>query len=281
MTAIAETTDTAPVVCHRDNEIAVITLNRPQRLNAFTAEMGSAIRAALDDTDADDSVRAVVITGSGRAFCAGADLSGGSSTFELRTGAPGEVPRDGGGMVSLRIFESLKPVVVAVNGPSAGVGVTMTLPADLRIASDDARFGFVFVRRGIVPEACSSWFLPRLVGLPTALRWTMGGQMVSAAEAFEHGLVQKVVPKDQVLAEAIAAARELTDGTAPVSVALTRQLMWRMGGADSPYAAHAADSKGIFYRGTMDDAAEGVTSFLEKRDPEFTDSVSTDLPRIF
>ncbi|QTI68689.1 enoyl-CoA hydratase-related protein [Gordonia polyisoprenivorans] len=265
----------------RHDEIAVITLNRPDRLNAFTFEMGDQIQAAFDETDADDSVRAVVITGAGRAFCAGADLAQGATTFELEEKEPGEVPPDSGGRLTLRIFASLKPVVMAINGPSAGVGVTMTLPADARIASETARFGFVFTKRGLVPEAASTWFLPRLVGLPTALRWTLGAQMVGAAEALEAGLVQRVVAPDEVLDAAIAAAREMTAGTAPVSVALTRQLLWRMAGAPSPLDAHHADSAAIYFRGRMPDVAEGVTSFLEKREPTFTDSVATDLPEIF
>lgn len=273
--------ESSTVVVERDGEIAILRMNRPDRLNAFTFQMGEELKAALDETDADDAIRAVVITGTGRAFCAGADLGAGGSTFELKAPEPGVVPPDSGGQLALRIFRSLKPVVMAINGPSAGVGVTMTLPADARIASEDARFGFVFTKRGLVPEACSSWFLPRLVGLPTALRWTLGAQMVPAAEALEAGLVQQVVPKADVVATAVATARELTAGVAPVSVALTRQLMWRMAGAPDPWVAHEADSKAIYYRGTMPDVSEGVTAFLEKRDAHFTDRVSTDLPDIF
>ena len=265
----------------RDDEIVILRLNRPDRLNAFTHEMGEEIKAALAVTDADDSVRAVVITGNGRAFCAGADLEAGADTFVHGETTPGVVPPDSGGQTALRIFDSLKPVVAAINGPAAGVGVTMTLPADARIASDDAKFGFVFTRRGLVPEACSSWFLPRLVGIPTALKWTYGGQMVSATEALDSGLVQQVVPKDQVVDTAIAVARDMTADSAPVSVALTRQLIWRMAGAPSPRDAHEADSKAIFVRGSMPDVAEGVTAFLEKRRAVFTDKVSSDLPEIF
>ncbi|MXP23551.1 enoyl-CoA hydratase [Gordonia sp. HNM0687] len=281
MTSPTEQTAEQHTVLERDGDVAIIRLNRPDRLNAFTHQMGEELIAVFDETDADDSVRAVVITGTGRAFCAGADLGGGATTFELEQQEPGEVPRDMGGQVTLRIFESLKPVVMAVNGAAAGVGVTMTLPADVRIASDDAKFGFVFAQRGLVPEAASTWFLPKLVGLPTALQWTMGAKMVPVAEAHERGLVQQVVPKDEVLSTAIATAREMTSTTAPVSVALTRQLLWRMAGAPSPWDAHRADSKAIYYRGTMADVAEGVTSFLEKRPATFTDRVSTDLPDIF
>ncbi|MFW0794020.1 enoyl-CoA hydratase-related protein [Gordonia sp. CPCC 205515] len=280
MPSLDETTTDATIVIDRDDEIAILRLNRPDRLNAFTFEMGEALKAALDATDADDTVRAVVITGTGRAYCAGADLGSGADTFVLEESEPGQVPPDSGGQLALRIFESLKPVVIAVNGPSAGVGVTMTLPADARIASDDAKFGFVFTKRGLVPEACSTWFLPRLVGLPTALRWTLGAKMVSATEALEAGLVQQVVPKAAVVDTAIAVAREMTEG-APVSVALTRQLLWQMAGAPSPRVAHEADSKAIYHRGTMPDVAEGVTAFLEKRQPVFTDTVSADLPEIF
>ncbi|GAC70538.1 enoyl-CoA hydratase-related protein [Gordonia soli] len=266
------------VVTERRGPIAVLRLNRPDRLNAFTIPMMEQLIAAFDETDADDSVRAVVLTGTGRAFCAGADLEAGASTFASPTD---EVPPDGGGQVALRIHRSLKPVVSAVNGAAVGVGVTMTLPTDIRIASDDARFGFVFTKRGIVPEACSSWFLPRLVGLPTSLRWAMGGQTVGADEALERGLVQQVVAKDQVLDTAVDVATELITDTAPVSVALTRQLLWRMAGAPGPFDAHLADSRGIHHRGQSADVAEGVTSFLEKRPPRFTDRVSTDLPDIF
>ena len=281
VTSPTEQTAEQHIVLERDGDVAIIRLNRPDRLNAFTHQMGEELIAVFDETDADVTVRAVVITGPGRVFCAGADLGGGATTFELEQQEPGEVPRDMGGQVTLRIFESLKPVVMAVNGAAAGVGVTMTLPADVRIASDDAKFGFVFAQRGLVPEAASTWFLPKLVGLPTALQWTMGAKMVPVAEAHERGLVQQVVPKDEVLSTAIATAREMTSTTAPVSVALTRQLLWRMAGAPSPWDAHRADSKAIYYRGTMDDVAEGVTSFLEKRPATFTDRVSTDLPDIF
>lgn len=266
----------------RDGEIVIIRLNRPDRLNAFTLQMGAEIRAVLDETDADDSVRVVVLTGEGRAFCAGADLEAGGSTFDASSEVAGdEVPPDEGGLLTLRMFASLKPIVAAINGPSAGVGVTMTLPADVRIASEDAKFGFVFAARGFVPEAVSSWFLPRLVGLPTALQWTIGAKMVQVDEALERGLVQQVVPKDKVLETAIAVAREMTANSAPVSAALTRQLLWRMAGAPSPMDAHHADSKAIFYRGQSGDVYEGVMSFLEKRPATYPNTVSKDLPDIF
>jgi enoyl-CoA hydratase/carnithine racemase len=270
------------VLLERDGDIAVLRLHRPDRLNAFTNEMCERVIELMDECDADDGIRAVVVTGTGRAFCAGADLGGGGDTFVLENDPDtGGAPADQGGRVALRFYRSTKPVIAAVNGPAAGVGVTMTLPADVRIASDTARFGFVFVRRGIVPEACSSWFLPRVVGIATALRWTLGGKMVSAEEALAGGLVSEIVPADRVLARAIEVAREMTEGTAPVSVALTRQLMWRMLGAESPEVAHRADSLAVYLRGASGDAHEGVESFLEKRSPEFPDRISAGLPDLF
>ncbi|NMO03697.1 enoyl-CoA hydratase [Gordonia sp. TBRC 11910] len=270
----------------RRGATAVIWLNRPDRLNAFTYAMRDDIIAAFDATDADDAVRAVVITGTGRAFCAGADLEAGGDTFmpeegfddadagSLREGGARSVPPDSGGTTALRIYASRKPVVVAVNGPSAGVGVTMTLPGDVRIASDDAKFAFVFTRRGLVPEACSTWFLPRIVGIATALRWTLAGATVKASEALDAGLISEVVPKAEVLDRALAIAAEFADGTAPVSVALTRQLMWRMLAADGPLEAHRAESRALFERGQSADVREGVASFLEKRPASFADAVS-------
>ncbi|WP_280424530.1 enoyl-CoA hydratase-related protein [Nocardia carnea] len=279
---MTETSDSCPVLLERDGEIAILRLHRPDRLNAFTEEMCERLLAAMDEIDADDSVRAVVLTGSGRAFCAGADLAAGGDTFVLGDDpATGAAPADQGGLVALRFYRSTKPIVAAINGPAAGVGVTMTLPADIRIASDTAKFGFVFTRRGLVPEACSSWFLPRIVGISTALEWTLGGRMVGAAEARERGLVRETVPADEVLDRALELARELVEGTAPVSVALTRSLMWRMLGAESPEVAHRADSLGIYLRGTSDDVREGVESFLAKRDPRFPDRISAGLPDLF
>jgi enoyl-CoA hydratase/carnithine racemase len=269
--------------------VATITLNRPDRLNAFTARMMADLIAAFDLTDADDAVRAVIVTGAGRGFCAGADLSAGASTFnhERRTdpiraeGLVGGVQRDGGGRLTLRIYESLKPVIAAVNGPAVGVGVTMQLPMDIRLASTDARFGFVFARRGITPEAASSWFLPRLVGMQTALEWCYTGRVFPAQEALERGLVRSLHAPDELLPAARALAREIADNTAPVSIALTRQLLWRMAGADQPMEAHKADSRAIQARGASGDAAEGVTAFLEKRPPHYPNRVSTDLPDIW
>lgn len=255
-----------------EDGIATLTLNRPDKLNAFNTQMMQEMIAAFDQTDADDSVRVVIVTGAGRAFCAGADLSAGAATFDYSTrgGQDKEartvegVQRDGGGLLTLRIYDSLKPVIAAVNGPAVGVGVTMQLAMDIRMASTDAKYGFVFSRRGINPEACSSWFLPRLVGVQTALEWCYSGRVFPAQEAHERGLVRSLHAPDDLLPAARALAREIADNTAPVSIALTRQLIWRMAGASHPMEAHMADSRGIQARGAMADAKEGVTSFLEK-----------------
>jgi enoyl-CoA hydratase/carnithine racemase len=261
--------------------VAVLRLNRPHRLNAFTPEMADSIIAAFDACDLDDTVRAVVMTGAGRAFCAGADLAAGEDTFVRGGEEKGDVPPDEGGQVSLRIFRSNKPVIAAVNGPAAGVGVTMTLPADMRIASDTAKFGFVFTRRGVVPEACSHWFLPRIVGIATALEWTLGGKMVSATEALERGLVREVVAPEQVLDRAIAIATELTEGTAPIAVAMTRRLMWRMLGAAGPETAHEIETTALYTRGRSEDVREGIAAFFAKRRPDFPEQVSTGLNKYF
>jgi enoyl-CoA hydratase/carnithine racemase len=258
--------------------ILTLTLNRPGRLNAFTEQMSQELVSAFDRADKDDEIRAVVLTGAGRGFCAGADLGAGGASFAYPDGA---AHRDRGGQVSLRIFESLKPVIVAVNGPAVGIGVTMTLPADVRLASTAARFGFVFARRGIVPEAASSWFLPRLVGISRALEWTTTGRIFDAREAQEGGLVRSVHEPADLLPAAYALAREIADHTAPVSVAITRQMMWRMLGADHPMAAHQLDSRAIQARGVSGDAGEGVTAFLEKRPASFPDRVSADMPDFF
>jgi enoyl-CoA hydratase/carnithine racemase len=262
--------------------VVTVTLHRPERLNAFTSTMGRELIEALDRADANDAVRAVVVTGAGRAFCAGADLGGGGDTFDWRDRQEGDaIPRDGGGRVALRIFESRKPVIAAINGPAVGVGITMTLPMDLRLAAEGARFGFVFSRRGIVPEACSSWFLPRIVGIGQAMEWVATGRVFSAEEALAGRLVRSVHPPGELLDAARALAREIADHTAPVSVALARRLLWTMLGADHPMAAHRADSRAMFSRGQSDDAREGVTSFLEKRPARFPDRVSDGLPELF
>jgi enoyl-CoA hydratase/carnithine racemase len=278
------------------DHVLTITLNRPDRLNAFTGTMMNELIAAFDAADADDDVRAIIVTGAGRAFCAGADLSEGTKTFDFaaradrpdKQGTPQrpdggidyshESVRDGGGRVSLRIYECLKPVIAAINGAAVGVGATMLLPMDIRIASSDARFGFVFNRRGITPEACSSWFLPRAVGISQALEWTYSGRVFPAQEALDGGLVKQVVAPDALMDTARALAREIADNSAPVSVALTRQMLWRMLGADHPMEAHKVDSRSIYARGRMQDVKEGINSFLEKRPPVFTEKVSKDMP---
>ncbi|MDE1947949.1 MAG: crotonase/enoyl-CoA hydratase family protein [Burkholderiales bacterium] len=295
--AVVTTHETLVTELHE--HVLTITLNRPDKLNAFNAAMMNELIAAFDAADADDAVRAVVVTGAGRAFCAGADLSAGAKTFDYAArsdrpdksadarGADGRIDwshesvRDGGGRVTLRIFRSLKPVIAAVNGPAVGIGATMLLPMDIRLAADDARFGFVFTRRGIAPEACSSWFLPRLVGISRALEWTMSGRLFPAVEAQQAGLVRSLHPGAELLAAAQALAHEIADHAAPVSVALTRQMMWRMLGAEHPMQAHRIDSRAIYARGAMADAKEGVSSFLEKRTPHFVDSVSRDMPEFF
>jgi enoyl-CoA hydratase/carnithine racemase len=263
--------------------VLTITLNRPDRLNAFTPTMQRELIEAFDRADADDAVRAVVVTGEGRGFCAGADLAGGGSTFDWRERDAGDsgVPRDGGGQVVLRIFDSLKPVIAAINGPAVGVGITMTLPMDVRIAATGTKIGFVFARRGIVPEACSSWFLPRLVGISQALEWVETGRVFSSEEALAGGLVRSLHPADEVLAAARALASEIASEAAPVSVALARRMMWTMLGASHPMEAHRADSRAMFARGQSADAREGVESFLEKRPAQFSDRVSDGLPELF
>ena len=264
------------------DRVLTLTLDRPDRLNAFTPTMGRELIDAFDRADADDGVRAIVVTGAGRGFCAGADLAAGGSTFDWRDRRDGdEIPRDGGGQVALRIFDSTKPVIAAINGPAVGVGITMTLPMDIRLAAAGAKIGFVFVRRGIVPEACSSWFLPRIVGISQAMEWVATGRVFSAEEALAGGLVRSVHPQDELLGAARQLALEIADSAAPVSVALARRLMWTMLGAAHPMEAHRADSRAMFARGQSDDAREGVTSFLEKRDPKFTDRVSDGLPELF
>jgi enoyl-CoA hydratase/carnithine racemase len=264
-----------------DDRVLTITLNRPERLNAWTPTMGRELIAALDRADADDEVRAVVFTGAGRGYCAGADLAAGGETFDWRQReAEGPVPRDGGGQFTLRVFECTKPVIAAINGPAVGVGATMTLPMDVRLAADDARIGFVFARRGIVPEACSSWFLPRVVGISRAMEWVATGRVFGAQEALEAGLVRSLHPSGELLDAAYTLAREIADNTAPVSVALARRLMWTMLGAEHPMLAHRADSRAMFARGQSADAHEGITSFLEKRPPQFPDRVSEGLPDV-
>jgi enoyl-CoA hydratase/carnithine racemase len=269
-----------------DGPIATITLDRPDRLNAFTGRMMQDMIGAFDEIDADDRVRAVIVTGAGRGFCAGADLGSGGDTFDADAQAGGTAPpemeqRDGGGLVTLRIFECTKPVIAAINGPAVGIGVTMTLPMDIRLASTQSKFGFVFARRGIVPEAASSWFLPRLVGISRATEWCYSGRVFGPDEALAGGLVRSVHEPDDLLGAAQELAEEIAHNTSAVSVALTRAMLWRMLGESHPMAAHEVDSPAIAYLGKSADAREGVTSFLEKRPPAFTDTVTEDMPPFY
>lgn len=278
--------------------VLTVTLNRPDRLNAFNTSMAGEIVGALSYADHDDAVRAVIITGAGRGFCAGADLEAGADTFnydalrdeEDEIASPVSVSgidyshpdvRDTGGIVSLRVFRCLKPVIAAINGPAVGVGITMTLPMDIRLASTSAKFGFVFARRGIVPEAASSWFLPRIVGISRAMEWCATGRVFSAEEALAGGLVRSLHTPEDLLPAATAIAREIADNTAPVSVALTRQMLWRGLTQEQPMEAHRLDSRLVYARGRQGDAAEGVTSFLEKRPAHYADRVSHEMPDVY
>ena len=273
--------------------VCTVTLDRPEKLNAVTSAMLVELRAAFDLADADDAVRAVIVTGAGRAFCAGADLSAGGRTFDRGTRgatspavAHGAAPtdeehRDGGGLVSLRVFDMKKPVIAAITGPAVGFGITVTLPMDIRIASTTARMGFVFARRGVVPEACSTWFLPRLVGMSRAAEWVYTGRVFPAEEALAGGLVSQVVQPEHLLPTARALALEIARSTAPVSVALSRQLLWKLLGADHPMDAHRLDSRCMAWTGRSADAYEGVTAFLEKRPSRFSGRPSADMPPFY
>jgi enoyl-CoA hydratase/carnithine racemase len=286
------------IIYEVSENILTITLNRPEKLNAFTGQMMTEMIDAFDRADADDNVRAIIVTGAGRGFCAGADLSAGANTFDYeeredrpeRRGARradgtvdygDESVRDGGGRLTLRIFDSLKPVIAAVNGPAVGVGLTMQLPMDVRLASENARFGFVFARRGLVPEACSTWFMSRVVGISRALEWTFTGRVFPAQEALEGGLIRAIYKPDALIPAARALAREIADNTSQVSVAITRQMLWKLLGADHPMEAHKIDSRAIYERGRSGDAREGVSSFLQKRAAKFPDRVSKDMPPFF
>jgi len=277
------------IILERSGGIATITLNRPERRNAYDPRMRSELIAAFDVTDADDAVRAVIVTGAGDYFCSGADISQGEAAFD--PDARGDdvkdrvevngIVRDGAGMLSLRIFRSLKPVIGAINGPAAGAGATFSCAFDMRLASTDAKYAFVFARRGLTPEAASSWFLPRLVGISTALEWCYSGRAVGAKEALAHGLVRSIHDQESLIPAARALAREFAENSAPVSIALTRQLMWRMLGAAHPMQAHRADTRAIRTRAHMADVREGVAAFLEKRLPQFSDRVSDGIPDVF
>jgi enoyl-CoA hydratase/carnithine racemase len=283
----AQMPDFTQIILDINDGVATITLNRPEKMNAFTGTMMNEIIAAMDITDADDSVKAVIFTGSGdRAFCAGADLTpeaGGhvfSDAAEIDDLSDDRV-RDGGGRLTLRLYDSQKPLISACNGVAVGVGATMQLPMDIRLASDTARYGFVFARRGIVPEAASSWFLPRLVGPQTALEWCMTGRVFDAAEAKERGLVRSVHPQGELMDEALKIAREIADNTSAVSVAMTRAMLWRNSMAEHPMMAHRVDSRAIYRLSRSNDAKEGIASFLEKRAPNYPDTVSGDMPDFY
>ena len=272
------------------DKVLTITLNRPDRLNAFTGQMMNDLISAFDSASNDDEVRVVIVTGEGRGFCAGADLGAGEATFNRDENPRAkktddkenlEWLRDGGGRTTLAIYDCSKPIIAAINGPAVGVGVTMTLPMDIRLANDEAKFGFVFARRGLVPEAASSWFLPRIVGISKSLEWTFSGKVFDAEEALNGGLIRSIHSKDSLLDEAKKIANEIIENTSPVSVSMTRQMLWKMLGADHPMEAHKVDSRAIYELGKGEDTKEGVNSFLEKRPPEFPSKVSKDMPDFY
>jgi len=275
--------DYSTILYDLEDSVLLITLNRPEILNAFNRDMMAEMIDALDKADADDNVRAIIVTGAGRGFCAGADLSAGGNTFnaEARDDREDGLHRDGGGRVALRIFECKKPIIAAINGAAVGIGATMTLPMDIRLCSTKAKFGFVFSRRGIVPEACSSYFLPRVVGISQALEWCYSGRVFPGDEALAGGLVRSIHQPDDLLAAAKVIAREIADNTSAVSVTLIRQMMWKMLGADHPMEAHKIDSRGMYFAGKAADAKEGVESFLEKRTAKFPLKVSEDMPEFY
>jgi len=279
--------DYQQIIYDIDEGILTITLNRPDKLNAFTGQMMTEMINALDRADADDTVKAIIVTGAGRGFCAGADLSSGASTFDADASAPKAAQEekksiaDGGGLLTLRIFDCLKPIISACNGPAVGVGATMQCAMDIRLASTSAKYGFVFSKRGIVPEACSSWFLPRLVGISQALEWTYTGRVFSAEEALEKGLIRSVHEPEDLLPAARKLALEFADQTSSLSIALIRNMMWKMLGADHPVVAHNIDSRGVNAMGKSTDAKEGVASFLEKRPAIFPGKVSAEMPEFF
>ena len=266
-----------------EDNVLTLTLNRPEKLNAFNRDMMHEMINAFDRADEDDNVRAIIVTGAGRGFCAGADLSVGADTFnaDAREDRESGLQRDGGGLLTLRIFESKKPVIAAINGPAVGIGATMLLPMDIRICSTDAKIGFVFSRRGIVPEACSSYFLPKIVGINQALEWCISGRVFPSEDALAGGLVRSVHEPDELIAVAKTIAGEIANNTSAVSVALIRQMLWKMLGADHPMEAHKVDSRGIYYCGKSDDVKEGVESFLEKRSAKFPLKVSKDMPEFY
>jgi enoyl-CoA hydratase/carnithine racemase len=265
----------------KEKGIGLITLNRPDKLNAFTSLMNRELIQALDQAEEDDEVRVLIFTGAGRGFCAGADLSaGGGSAFSYK-GEPIDAFRDGGGVLNLRIFEMKKPVIAAINGPAVGIGATMTLPMDIRLAADTAKMGFVFTRRAIAPDGCCTWFLPRVVGIGQAAEWLISGRVFSAQEALQTGLVHRLLPAEDLLPAAMEKAREIVENTSSISVALTKQLVWRMLGAEHPMDAHRVESKAVYFMSSSDDCREGVNAFLEKRKPDFPMKLSRDLPDFY
>jgi enoyl-CoA hydratase/carnithine racemase len=275
--------DYEQILTELDDGVLTITLNRPERLNAWTEQMRAELIDAFDQADVNDDVRAIIMTGAGRGYCAGMDLAAGGETFDYDKRNPDgpAITRDGGGQFTLRVFNCKKPVIGAINGPAVGVGATMTLAMDVRLAAEDAKIGFVFARRGIVPEACSSWFLPRIVGISRAMEWVATGRVFSAQEGLDAGLLRSLHSSNELLPAARALAREIAENAAPVSVALARQLMWRMLGAEHPMVAHRADSRAMLARGQSADAVEGIESFLQKRPAQFSDRVSDGLPEAF
>ena len=273
------------ILLEQQDNIAVLFLNRPNKLNAFTFSMMEEIISALDSLEVDDSVHAVIITGKGRAFCAGADLSSGQDTFNPSFDdfavQESDFRRDSGGILTLRMYKFLKPIVVACNGPAVGIGASMQLAADIRLASDQARFGFVFNNRGIVPDACSSWFLPKIVGISRALELTYSGRIIDAQEALQLNLVSSIHDSEKLLSNALDITKKMVQNSAPVSISLTRQMLWRSLESSGPYDAHVIESKAIDSRGASEDAKEGVSSFLDKRPAEFKNKVSSDMPEFF
>jgi len=272
--------------CDVDGAIQTVTLNRPEKLNAYNARMGAELADAIHRADGDDAVRVVIITGEGRAFCAGADISGGAGSFDTAEGGagggnfgdPAARARGGGASFVHALFNARKVTIAAFNGPAVGVGLTLALPTDIKIASDRARFGCVFARRGLVPEAASAWFLPQIVGLPQALRWCLSGRLFDAAEALRGGLVGEVLAPEDLAPRAREIAAEIADNTAPVAIALTRQLLWRFAGAALPFEALKVDGPLVMALGSSDDVKEGVSAFLEKRPPAFPGRVTADMP---
>ncbi len=267
-----------------EDRILTITLNRPEKLNAYSEDMHHDLFKAMDEAEADDNIRVIIVTGEGRAFCAGMDLGKGNDTFnygELDENPDWSEYRDLGGMLALRFYESTKPMIAAINGPAVGVGITMTLPMDIRLASEDSKMGFVFVRRGVMPDGCANWFLPKLVGVGQSLEWFLSGKIFSAAEARERGLISSIYPADQLLDKAKEMAMDIARNTSAVSVALTRQMVWRMAGADHPMESHKVETRGFYYTGRSKDAKEGIMSFIEKRKPVFTNSPVSDMPPFY